>query len=161
MDNTKTDPDFAPDFEELENTYNLNDYPTYISLCSSYGLSPYQIANIANAFLVDLQIGDPTMFMNHEKARKLIERLGKVLKAQHDQTVGVEVIGFDGKRSDVQVSNGKMEKKEKITVICQQRRSYLHNFIPINGKGVTIANGLYEVLGTFSLIISQMICWLS
>ena len=120
---------------------NRMEYPTFISTCQRYGLSDRAISHILNSVMVDLNIED---FVSVTKVRRMKRTYGMELVKEHSKIEGLEVLGFDGKRSDVALPNSKTANLDKITVIEMASKDYIAHFIPEVSNGEKTAAGLYE-----------------
>ena len=139
-----------PDYEDIEDDdeefkRNRTEYRTSISMAIRYGLTIWQIVNLINAVLVDLGIKSISRYLSRSKVRDMKEKYGKELVKKHEGIGGYKILGVDGKKSPVRLKNGE-EIQDKETVICQIEKKFVDYFIPLNGKAISIARGLYDIL---------------
>ena len=146
--------EYVPDEEEEEDSEefikkNMNNrkyYPQTVETALRYGLSNRVTAAMMNSLITDLEI-DPGkhQLLSISKVRNLKIRQGYKLHALHEEISGYQYIGFDGSKSQALMLKNKWRVKDKNTIICQARRSYIDHFIPLSGQGVALANGVIEV----------------
>ena len=146
------DPDFVPsDAESEEETgekrkYNTREWLQSIETGLRCGLNYYQISNMINSCLVDMDFEEKADFVSVQKIRQNALKHFYHLAQEHEKTEGYEVIGVDGTKSDVKLPHNQISHvTDKVTVTCQERHTYVDHFLPPNGQGITLAYCIYEV----------------
>ena len=144
-----SDPDFVPsdsDEDRPKPKYNTREWLQSIETGLRCGLSYYQIANMINSVLVDMDYEEKADFVSVQKIRQMALKHFKNLAEEHEKIQGYEVIGVDGTKSDVKLANNQISHvTDKVTVTCQERHIYVDHFLPPNGQGITLAYCIYEV----------------
>ena len=158
IDNDPKDPDFQltndeeDDVEEIVNIntpkYNTQKYPGMIGAIIRYGISDEAIVDVLNNYLVDRKVEDESEYFSTQKINRMRTEHYEVLKNNHRNSMkNVKSIGFDGKKSDVKTKGGKWIKKvDKVAVICQSTRQFIHCFTPENGTGLECSVWLLRIL---------------
>ena len=111
-----------------------------------HGLSYNVIANMINSVLIDLGFEDASDFISPQKVGRMAKKHYLNLDKDHMKTTGYECIGYDGKKSDLNLPKNQVQKlADKLTITCMQRHTYIGHKCPANGKGCTLASCIYEV----------------
>ena len=149
------DPDFSdqdvsdeeiPD-DVYNQIYNKETYFQAIETGLRYGLSYNQIAAMINAVLVDKGYKRLHHFISVQKVRRLARKHFFNLVAEHEKMTGFTVLGYDGKKSDCkQPRNQVAHGIDKVVVVCMERGIYVNHYIPKDGKGLTQALCLYDIV---------------
>ena len=135
------------DEDQPKSNRNYNEYFWVISMGMRLKLSNRQISNMANAMLLDQVCTDERMYLTPSKVKRLRKKVGLRLSNQHQQENSkLEVIGFDGKTSEVLAEHCQTERHDKITSVDLIRGSYLGHDIPSVKTGYAIANSLHQML---------------
>ena len=137
---------------ELGATPNRNRYEYRLTIATGrrYGLSLQQIASIVNSVLVDQKIKEKHRYLSQTKVKNMMKRYGAEIRKKHDKNHGYKVFGFDGKRGPIKMKNCKHIIEEQITVIDQVSKDHVDHYIPQNGKGISVAQGLYNVIDHYN-----------
>ena len=77
------------------------------------------------------------------------------LIAEHDKSQGYTVIGFDGKKSEVNMPKNQVEYGvDKVVVVDMEQHKYITHYTPENAKGITNALCLYEVVKKYDSLLT-------
>ena len=166
------DADDSPDYIPNPNDsgysgYNTTKYNRFIKSVMACGMSNRYGAKLANDLYMDwVDLGliqfDEGHLITEYKVKAEKDRIGKLLIKDHEETVvGLESVGFDGKKSRTCKENCQVTIEDKITVGGNCGRNYVGSFIPGDGTGEECATGVYEVssfdiltlVGLFSILI--------
>ena len=149
----KKDPPFVPNPQDMANDIDLK---PFVLKCIQYNTSIRGAFDLFNAALEVLGVTDPSKYVSREKMRCQMDKHGQQLQRDHNSNVTeIEVVGFDGKSSDVKIGYGQKKKnQDKISVVDMVGPRFVSHFIPHNSEGATIAMGLHQVLSDFNSLHS-------
>ena len=74
-----------------------------------------------------------------------MKRYGDELEHAHDQIIGYQYIGYDGKRSQTLEDHNQSKVISNDTITCQSRWCYIDHVTPEDGKGFTLAIEIHNV----------------
>ena len=162
-DNSDDDDDDSPDYvPSLEDSgasgYNTIKYNRVIRSIMGCGVSDRDGCKVANSVIMDLvDIGllqfDEGLLLTKTKMQYQKDRISKVLVKEHEENViGLQSIGFDGKKSRTCEEHCQTTVQDKQAVINNVTRKYVGSFIPGDGTGEECSNGVIEVTLFVSLL---------
>ena len=116
-------------------TRNYQQYHQLVQTAKRFNISIRALWHVINSIMVDWGITDRSAYISYEKVRQMMKRYGDELEEEHDQTIGYEHIGYDGKKSRVLEAHNQFKVRDKQTICCQSRWSYIDHVIPEAEEG--------------------------
>ena len=127
------------------NTRNYQQYHQLVQTAKRFNISIRALWHVINSIMVDWGITDKSAYISYEKVRQMMKRYGDELEEEHDQIIGYEHIGYDGKKSRVLEAHNQFKVRDKQTVCCQSRWCYIDHVIPEEGSGLMLAVEIHNV----------------